>query len=429
VDALSGISERLTRVALDRPIRATVCLTFLGVVCLWLIFQPSFFAANTSFAALAPDYAPQVRSLLAGEGFGSFRYPPVFPLVLAGLELMSEITGLEDRWLGAIFFLTFAVSGSVLIFLLGERLWGPRWALFCVALWLVYPVFWRLWLQPLSEAPFVVLLLGAFLLFLRSMEPGPVVGTRRLLLTGLVLGLAMLTRPSGIGLPLVFGLYLLIRKGSEPLRRRLSSASLLLVGTLVAILPWEAHVWRSTDEIIPVSTEGVAAVLDGLTYAVDPSENRPVWVPEDVRDLQWEIHAMSYRELDSIGSIARFLLEKMKETPSAVLQLVAIKAARAWYGTDSGVLDKWLLLFQIPVVTGFFVGVVRTWRRKSTREAGALIALTMLYFWLITTAALSIVRYMVPALALMVVTLPALGQRTTGPTLSKSARSEVPETC
>ena len=120
---------------------------------------------------------------------------------------------------------------------------------------------------------------------------------------------------------------------------------------------------------------------------------------------------MSYRELDSIGSIARFLLEKMKETPSAVLQLVAIKAARAWYGTDSGVLDKWLLLFQIPVVAGLFVGVVKTWRRKSTREAGALIALTVLYFWLITTAALSIVRYMVPALALMVVTLPALGQR------------------
>jgi len=409
VAALIETVKPIVRWGLDRPLRTTVVLTCVSIACLWLVFQPSFFQTETNFAALAPDYEPQVRSLLAGNGFGSFRYPPVFPLILAGLEVASQPTGVDDGHLGALLLLVSAVSGSVLIFLLGERLWGPRWGLFCVAVWLAYPVFWRLWLQPLSEAPFVVLLLGAFLLLLRSSVPENA-GHRRLLLTGLMLGLAMLTRPSGIGLPLVFGLYLLFRKGGESLRRRLSSALLLLAGALLAILPWEAHVWRSTDEIIPLSTGGVPTVLDGLTYAVDPSEKRPVWVPESVRNLQWEIHEMSYRELDSIGSIARFLLEKMKETPSAVFQLGAIKAARAWYGTDSGVLDGWHLLFQIPVVTGLFVGIVKTWRRKSTREVGVLIALTVLYFWLITTAALSIVRYMVPALALMVITLPALGQ-------------------
>jgi len=420
VAALIETVKPIVRWGLDRPLRTTVVLTCVSIACLWLVFQPSFFQTETNFAALAPDYEPQVRSLLAGNGFGSFRYPPVFPLILAGLEVASQPTGVDDGHLGALLLLVSAVSGSVLIFLLGNRIWGPRWGLFCVAVWLAYPVFWRLWLQPLSEAPFVVLLLGAFLLLLRSSVPENA-GHRRLLLTGLMLGLAMLTRPSGIGLPLVFGLYLLFRKGGESLRRRLSSALLLLAGALLAILPWEAHVWRSTDEIIPLSTGGVPTVLDGLTYAVDPSEKRPVWVPESVRNLQWEIHEMSYRELDSIGSIARFLLEKMKETPSAVFQLGAIKAARAWYGTDSGVLDGWLLLFQIPIVTLLWVGVFKSWRYGGApRDAGVLITMIVLYFWAITTAALSIVRYMVPALALMVITLPAVVQCKKGQSLMRS---------
>ncbi|MGB5173912.1 MAG: glycosyltransferase family 39 protein [Thermoanaerobaculia bacterium] len=408
--ALIETVKPIVRWALDRPLRTTVFLTCVSIVCLWVIFQPSFFKTATNFTALAPDYEPQVRSLLAGENFGSFRYPPVFPLMLAGLEWMSEATGLDDGRLGALLLLACAISGSVLIFLLGNRIWGPRWGLFCVAVWLAYPVFWRLWLQPLSEAPFVVLLLGALLLLLRSAVPGNV-GHRRLLLTGLVLGLAMLTRPSGIGLPVVFSLYLLIRKGGESLRPRLASASLLLAGALLAILPWEIHAYRSTGEIIPVSTEGVEAVLDGLTYAVDPSEDRPVWVPEDVRHLQWEIHEQSYRELSSISSIAAYLIANLLQRPAAVIQLYSIKVARAWYGTDSGVLDRWLLLFQIPIVTLLWVGVFKLWRcGGAPRDAGVLITMIVLYFWAITTAALSIVRYMVPALALMLVTSPALAK-------------------
>jgi 4-amino-4-deoxy-L-arabinose transferase-like glycosyltransferase len=420
VAALIETVKPIVRWGLDRPLRTTVVLTCVSIACLWLVFQPSFFQTETNFAALAPDYEPQVRSLLAGNGFGSFRYPPVFPLILAGLEVASQATGVDDGHLGALLLLVSAVSGSVLIFLLGNRIWGPRWGLFCVAVWLAYPVFWRLWLQPLSEAPFVVLLLGAFLLLLSSSVPGNT-GRRRMLLTGLVLGLAMLTRPSGIGLPLVFGIYLLVGERGWSFRQRLSSAALLLVGSLVAILPWEIHAYRSTGEIIPVSTGGVPTVLDGLTYAVDTSENRPVWVPEAVRSLQREIHAKSYRELGSLSPIAGFLLEKLGEEPLAVFQMFAIKAARAWYGTDSGVLDRWHLLFQIPIVTLLWVGVFKSWRYGGApRDAGVLITMIVLYFWAITTAALSIVRYMVPALALMVITLPAVVQCKRGQSLLRS---------
>ena len=104
-----------------------------------------------------------------------------------------------------------------------------------------------------------------------------------------------------------------------------------------------------------------------------------------------------------------------------MLQMFAIKAARAWYGTDSGVLDTWLLVFQVPIVALLWVGVYKSWRcGRAARDAGVLIAMIVLYFWAITTAALSIVRYMVPALALMVITLPALGRSTRARVLSLS---------
>jgi len=427
--ALTGRARHLAVAALDRPIRATILLTTLVISFLWLVFRPAFFVAASDFVTLAPDYAPQVRSLVEGEGFGSWRYPPVFPLILAGLDLLSSSTGLHSGWLGAGLLMALAISGSVLIYQLGQRLWGPRRGLLCVVVWLAYPVCWPLWLQPLSTAPFVVVLLAAVLLMLHSAETGSG-GASGLWLTGAMLGLAMLIRSSGLGLPIVFALFVLIRLRYLSWSRRCLSAGLLIGGALLVVLPWEVQAWRATGQVLPLSTGGVPTVLDGLTYAVDPSENRPVWAPDDVRRLQWEIHEKSYRELDSESSIAGFLLEKLRTTPGAVIQLFAIKGARASYGTDSGVLDEWLLVFQIPVVTLLLFGTALTWRHSGPpHEAAILTVMIVLYFWLMTTVVLSIVRYMVPALALMVVTLPALGRSSGGRSLPHPMKAEDVSRC
>ncbi len=375
---------------------------------LWLAFQPAFLSSSAKFESLAPDYSNQVRSLVAGQGFGSFRYPPLFPLMLAGVELTSSRMGIDDGILGATLFLVFAISGSLLVMRIGQELWGPWAGLLCAAVWLGYPVFWRMWLQPLSEAPFTVLLLAAVLVALgltRNQDRSSV----KAILVGVLLGLAMLVRPSAIGLPLVFGLFVVVRAAGRSRYRRAASATLIVLAAVVTVLPWEFHVWRSSGEVVPLSTGGVPTVLDGLTYAVDPSENRPVWVPDAVRQLQIEMYEKSYRELDSVAAISGFLWEKLRSTPAAVVQLFAIKAARSWYGTDSGQNDKWLLAFQLPLVTLLSIGAVRAWRSGGkVGDAGALILMIALYSWVMTTLVLSIVRYMVPALAVMVVAVPAL---------------------
>lgn len=152
-------------------------------------------------------------------------------------------------------------------------------------------------------------------------------------------------------------------------------------------------------------------MLDGLTYAVDPSESRPVDVPEGVRALQEEIYDKSYKELDSPATVGRFMIQRVVETPIPVVQLVCIKAARAWYGTDSGVIDRWLFLFQIPVVSVLILAVFQALRRPGVTHAAALLILiTVVYFWVMAILVLSIVRYMVPALAMLMALLPAVTQ-------------------
>ena len=110
VVALSRIRESLLASRLARPLLSTVGLTCFAVIAVWVVFRPPFFDPEISFVSQAPDYVPQVESLLAGEGFGSFRYPPVFPLILAGVSWASTVAGLDDAWLGGVLLLSVCLS-------------------------------------------------------------------------------------------------------------------------------------------------------------------------------------------------------------------------------------------------------------------------------------------------------------------------------
>lgn len=385
---------------------AVLPVAFIAV--LWLFVAPAFFQPDVEFFTLSSDYRTQVEDLLDGKGFRSFRYPPLFPLMLAAIQKCAEVFGMSEGLVGAAFLLGLAIAGSVLIFLLAESLYGFRLGLVAAAGWSFYPVIFRMWLQPLSAAPFTLFLLFAVLLLVRAVRS---VGGRlwSFAAIGMTLGLAMLTRPIGIGLGFVFSGYILTFFKPVGIPRKALWVGILLAAQIATILPWEFYAWQRTGHVIPLSTGGTPSILDGLTYAVDPSENRPLWVPKQVRLLQETIYEKSYRELNSVGSVARFMLLETRKEAGPVATLFAIKAARSWYGTDAGRLDGQLLLFQLPTVGLMFFGLGLTFQRGGQgRGFSILVLLLVAYFWIMTTISLSIVRYMVPALALLMVTMPAL---------------------
>ena len=103
-----------------------------------------------------------------------------------------------------------------------------------------------------------------------------------------------------------------------------------------------------------------------------------------------------------------------------MVKLFAIKAANAWYATDSSRYDKYTFVPQMFYLAFLLAATVKGIRAGGDgRRLAILLWSITLYFWLMTTMSLSIVRYMVPALSLLTLLfgnlLPGTAVRARGP--------------
>jgi 4-amino-4-deoxy-L-arabinose transferase-like glycosyltransferase len=300
-----------------------------------------------------------------------------------------------------------AASSAALVFLLARLLGGARFALLAALGWMTYPL--ALWSskQPNSENPFMVIFLGALLVLWRALLRPPY--TRLpFLASGLLIGYAMLVRPAAIGLGLVLALMIWFACPEAPRRLRARLIAVFLLGNLVAVLPWELFVLARTGQLIPLSANGVAGIRDGLTFAVAPKSYRlgqPV--PPDVEQVMRGFLAQ-HDQLQTPGDLIRAIGAAFREHPVAMLKFYAIKALRSWYGTDSGRFETALAFLQIV----YLAVIARGTRRLYLGDAMARRMVLSFwgiafYFWLMTILVLSIVRYMLPAIGLLLVLLPA----------------------
>ena len=266
-------------------------------------------------------YKPVAESLLDGRGFVlpdgklASRYPPGYPCLLAGLFGLSKVSGLSEAVVIAGFTLFCTALSVLLIYWLASMFWGIWPAGIAAGAWMSYPFLLWLTLQPHSETPFLVVFYASVCLFwlaLRRRTRGwPVY-----FLLGCLLGIAMLIRPIALLLGFVFGLVLWLVGTEFSKRQRLFLASMISCGNLATVLPWEAWLYQRTGKVVLLSTSGVRAMRDGLTFAVKAKGFRHgLKVPNDVAELMRAIDSR-YQELDSIGSVASLLLEQLKERPS-----------------------------------------------------------------------------------------------------------------
>jgi 4-amino-4-deoxy-L-arabinose transferase-like glycosyltransferase len=403
-------------VARLQPSRWTLAGVFATAVVVTLIFQatlPDAWRANEN-SDYTDFYEPVAQSVLAGQGFQrgagvpATAYPPGYPVMLAGVFWLSGVLGLpSDSTLSAVAAVGMGIS-ALLLYALARRLWRPRAALLAPLLWLTYP--FALWLtkQPNSEIPFLVVFYGAWYLFctaaLRRSR-----GRAPYFLCGLLAGIAMLIRPIGIGVGfLLCALLWLGRRDLEPRVRGLLIGSLLL-GNLVAVLPWEVWLYQRTAQVVMLATNGPAGMEDGLTFAVTPLPWRePVKVPAGVAAVMRDVKANA-SHLRSMSDFGLALVAELRTRPVAVAELVALKAARSWYGTNSARHERAILLIQ----AGYFLVVVcaayTAWKRGGIpRQLTVGVGVLVLYFWGMTVLVLSILRYMVPAVGLTFLLVPAL---------------------
>jgi dolichyl-phosphate-mannose-protein mannosyltransferase len=297
---------------------------------------------------------------------------------------------------------------AVLVYLLAHSIWGVWSALLSSCLWMTYP--FALWLtkQSNSERLFLPIFYAGIALFWHAL-----LHKRRAwflyCLAGCLMGFAMLVRPIAIGMGVVLGALLWFAGCGMTARCRLFLVTMLLLGTLVAILPWEAWVCTTTGRVVMLSTGGPRAMRDGLTFAVvRPAKDyrQIVHVPQDVAALTQDIFGR-LDEAPSLGQIASVLMEKLHTHPLPVVKLFALKALRSWYGTDTGRLEMPIMLIQTVYLVLILSGSITVWKRGGIVKRLTIgIWLIVVYFWVMTVAVLSILRYMVPVMGLLFVLVP-----------------------
>lgn len=385
-------------------------MSILVTIVFWTMLPATFRKnENSDFITF---YEPVARNILAGRGFTlldgtpAIRYPPGFPLALAGIFALAHIMNIPEETALSGFTVLGVGLSSVFVFLVGKMVWGVLPALVSALLWMTYPFALGLTEQPNSEIPFIAVFYGGFCLFLHAL-----LRRRRTWLTfltsGFLVGVAALIRPIAIGASLVMGGIVWLAGWQMTVRVRLTLITALLLGSIGAMFPWEAWVYSNAGNVVLLSTGGPSSMRDGLTFGVNPkSWRRRTKVPQDVAALMQDIRSRS-SERQSLGGIASIMVGELQTRPLAVIKLYAMKAARSWYGTNTGRLETPIILIQIV-----YLGLAMWGGRIAWRQGGAAkqlvisVWLIVLYFWGMTVLALSILRYMVPIMGLLFLLIP-----------------------
>jgi 4-amino-4-deoxy-L-arabinose transferase-like glycosyltransferase len=193
----------------------------------------------------------------------AYPYPPLFPLLIAGLQevgLSAEIAGL----------LLAAACNLLVLFLLvaiTRRIAGERAALGAAFLWAIQPYAVRLGTRALSDAPtafFVAVSVWSGLLALERRKITWAIGA------GAASGLAYLARPEGIEPALALtALYLF--KSAGRLHRRVAWVAAPLVGWAIVASPYVVYLSMEAGSLTLSKKKSPAAMLRSVISSDAPN--------------------------------------------------------------------------------------------------------------------------------------------------------------
>lgn len=394
---------------------AAVFVSALLVTLVFWIFLPPEFQKIESRDYFA-FYEPEARSIAAGhwsELSGSqlpTRIPPGYPIFLAGLFGLASLLHLPETLVLSATTLLCVATTAVLLFLIARTIWGIPLALVVAGTWMTYP--FALWLtkEPRSEMLFTLFLYCGFGLYWRALSRTNRSG-RILFVSGIAQGLAMLIRPIGLAVGVVLSAIVWFTKRDLSAQLRVSMIAALLLGNVVAILPWEAWVYQQTGKMIVLSTSGASSITDGLTFAQNPQGYREVInVSDEATAVMQEIALSSVAgKMDTYAGISAIMAQELQTHPSGVAEIAWLKVWRSWYATDSGRYENIVALIQAVYLAVLLWGAWRSWRLEGMpRRLTFCLSSLALYFWGVTFLALSILRYMVPVLGLLFLFIPGI---------------------
>ena len=239
-----------------------VCAVALGAV---VRFTYLFNGAPSFVKGDGFDY--YLSALRLADGFGytvafgdvgaeNAHHPPGWITVLAGV---AE-AGARSMWAHQVTGVVIGLGLILVAGLVGRRYVGPRVGVVAAILAAVYPGFWVLEVQILSE-PLGLLVLGVLMLLLADLWQRPTLV--RAVATGAVSGALALVRSEQVALLVIAVAPLLVFNPRLGVRRRLAWTGATTAVAIVVISPWTIHNLGRFEEPVLLSTNGGTLLLVG----------------------------------------------------------------------------------------------------------------------------------------------------------------------
>lgn len=334
--------------------RATLAWTCFGALVLRLVYillkrhEPLPYNSDPYYYSLIAQH------LLEGAGYIELKSrayrPPGMVALLAVVYKLAGVNLLAAR-------VALAAVGAATCALQAEwvrRLSSNQAGLAAAVLTAVYPQFIRYPHELYTEILFIALVAAALSLLLAALasESWP-----KLLVAGVVTGLAALTRETGLLLVPVAGLWFVVGRAGLP--ARLGRRWLVYaVGAALAVLPWTVRNYRVLHAFVPITTNTGINLYIGNNPVAD---GECIWMV--VPGVDW---ADGANELEANRVGLREALRYARAHPARTLRLALVKAWIMWrppcYGFDG--LSLFVALQRLIWLLSYLGLLVLAWRAR-----------------------------------------------------------------
>lgn len=356
-------------------------------------------------ANIDPDKLGDLSSNIAeGKGFvysgpgelvPEFDRGPVYPALVAGIILLR----------GTRSFIPVQVFQSLLhgltcfvVFLFASKLHARKIALAAECLCALHPMLiWytaRIWIE--TTHTFLVTV-SIFSLLLLAGHSTPL----RSVASGMLLGLASLTKSILLPFSFVAGAVLLLGKGKDAL----PAAATMIITCLLLVLPWTVRNYMESGYFVPVHTSlGLNRVQGdaiGMTWSRIPFSTLALWQVGKAR-IDSILEGTGATPIDPRGDriLAASSLRLSMGDPGFALKRTAVNLLTFCYMSESRAKSIFLACIQFPLFLCALVGAYRLWKRAPLSRIGTVL---LIYFFVVHAFVVGWARYSVPIVPLALV--------------------------
>lgn len=324
--------------------------------------------------------------LMDGKGFSDPSFPvynpPLYPIFIATcLSLFGD--NQASVKIAQIFVDSLTM---IMIYCMMKEIFDVETALLSAGLFSLYPFSTYLTISLASE-PFFTFLLTGFVL--SSVYAVRSTKWWHYCVTGILLGLATLTRGATQFVPLMYPVMLIL------LRKRgvgtIVCYAVLCLSFVLVILPWTVRNYLVLDDFIPIATSGGIVVLMGSSEEFLIIDGKPAMFQRHVPPVGGK-PSQNDKFYTRVG--LKIHMAHLQTDPLGFMTFMIKKFGRMWYATESGKNHSLIFLSQLPIYVFAVIGMILAWLKNKT---SAWIPLCLIaYFIALHWLSLPLFRYMIP---------------------------------